>query len=325
MLSASLIAGLLLAAGPVDPYVLARDSGYAQDYAAAGRAIDRQRAIDPDDPAVSFWQAAMLQLQIYDLGNRALVDSFYRLSDRSVAASKKRLRENPDDARAHLYLGMTQLNRANCQSWQNSKLRAFMTMLGVPGRLNRCLESESTATDAMFGVGVIEYFKAAADRYLFGLGLIGSRERAYRMVRAAADSGGIFRPMAQFLLGFMLKEDGEYIEAVEVCRRLLQQYPGNRSARRLLRDVCLDMGDYHRALEIGIALEQEILAQNPDNRYGIAENRLKCGKAWIDAGEPDSARLCLDRIIAWEPYKREVPWLPSYIRDAKKLRADLTD
>lgn len=303
-----------------DEVIRSRDLCYLQNYQEAQQRVSGLICQDKDDPAGLFWQACLLQMLIYDSGNAGLLDSFYRTSDRVVALCRKRLESSPHDARAWLYWGLTELNRANCLSWQNRKFSAFMTMLKVPGRLHRALELEPNLADARFGLGVIEYFKATADRYCFGLGLIGSRARAYELVQEAQRRGVLMTPMAEFLLGFMMKEDKLYTGAVKCCERLLARYPGNRAARRLLRDVYLDMNRCQDAIVVARGLEADIRKQFPDNRYGLAENWLKMAYAWEKLNQPDSVRVYSERIIAWEGFQNRVPWLRNYVREAKGLK-----
>jgi tetratricopeptide (TPR) repeat protein len=303
-----------------DDVIRARDLCYLQNYQAAAEGVNRLICRDESDPAGLFWQACLLQMLIYDSGNVGLLDSFYRTTDRVVALCRRRLKGSPDDARALVYWGLAELNRANCLSWQNRKLPAFMTMLKVPSRLHRALELEPGLADAAFGLGVIEYFKATADRYLFGLGLIGSRERAYSLVQKAERTGVLMVPMAQFLLGFMMKEDKLYPGAIEWCEKLLARYPDNRAARRLLRDVYLDMGRFHQAIAVARGLERDIRRAFPNNRYGLAENWLKMAYAFEKLNEADSVVVYSERIIAWEGFQNQVPWLANYVREAKGLK-----
>lgn len=300
----------------------ARDFCYSQNYRVAAQKLDALIQAD-DGPTGLFWHACLVQLLLYDSGDPVLVDSFYRATDRAVEKCRQSLRTNPDDKWALLYLGMAELNRANCQSWQQRKLPAFRTMLRVPSTLSRAQRLDPELVDIDFGLGVIEYFKAAADRYLFGLGLIGSREKAYARVRRAQRGAGVLQPMAEFLLGFMLKEDRSYEEAAECCHRLLARYPGNRSARRLLRDIRLEQGRYRQSLEVAAGLESDIATAFPRNRYGLAENRLKMAQAWERLGQKDSALFRANQIIAWERYQNCTPWLACYVRDAKRLKARL--
>jgi len=319
-LAAGVVAGGVGAAPNSTEFVKARDYCYQQAYDEAAALVEELVRDDASGPAGLFWQAALTQMLLYDSGNPVLIDSFYRLSDRAVARCRAALRQNPNDAWALFYLGMTQLNRANCLGWQRRRLSAFRTLVTIPASLQKAVRIDTTLEDAWFGLGVIEYFKAVADRYCFGLGLIGSRARAYKLVRRAVANGGLLQPAAEFLLGFMAKEDGNYEAATACCQRLLERYPGNRAARRMLRDIYIDMGEYEKALAVAAELERDIQRAFPENRYGLAENWIKMASAWAQLG--DSARTCClaDRVIAWEPFQDQVPWLDGYVRDAKRLK-----
>lgn len=298
----------------------ARDLCYLQDYQAAETQVRRLVEQDKNDPAGLFWEAGFLQMLLYDSGNVGLLDSFYRISDHVVALCRKRLADSPKDARALLYWGLAELNRANCLSWQNRKLAAFMTMLKVPGLFHKALVLDPELTDALFGLGVIEYFKANADRYFFGLGLIGSRERAYTLIQEVQRRGGVTTPMAEFLLGFMMKEDKLYAGSVKWCKKLLSRYPENRAVRRLLRDVYLAMGSCEQSLKIARELERDIQNAFSDNLYGQSENWLKMAYAWEKLSQPESVGIYSERIIARERFQDKVPWLRNYVREAKELK-----
>jgi tetratricopeptide (TPR) repeat protein len=325
-LRCSLLLGLAFALASAEPaadLIRARDFCYRQDFDSALAVVEAMSKCDTTDPAPYYWQASIMQLLIYDSGNKQLIDSFYALSDRAIANARNRLRSNSRDAQAHLYFGVTQLNRANLLAWQQRRLPAFRTLLGVMPQLRAALAEDPTLADARFGIGVIEYFKANADRYLFGLGLLGSREKAYQYVKAVADRECLMQPAARFLYAFMLKEDGDYAGAVRSCQALLLRYPGNRTALRTLRDAQYKGGMLSDAVATGRYIEQEVLRACPSSRYALSENWIMCGKAFAEAGQRDSARARFDRVIAWEPYAGEVPWLSNYVRDAKRWRKKL--
>lgn len=298
--------------------IRARDFCYRQEYDSACAVVRAKLLADPSDPAGLFWQASIVQLLIYDYGNLTLADSFYSLSDRAAAVCRRNLGRNPHDARAHFYLGMIQLNRAMFLGWQQRPLAAFKVVLGVAPQLSAALADDSTLSDARFGIGAVEYFKASADRYVLGLRLLGSKKKAYRLVSAVADRGGLMQTAAEFLLAYMLKEDGDATGALRYCRRLLGKYPGNRSAMRLMRDTYYKSGNYELTLATGRRLEEEVLKFCPGNRHALSENWVICGKAFARVGKKDSARARFQRVVAWAPYAGEVPWLSDYVREAKQ-------
>jgi tetratricopeptide (TPR) repeat protein len=325
-LKCSLLLGLAIAsaqAAPSGGLIRARDFCYRQNYDSALAVVRAMSTSDTTDPAPYYWLASITQLLIYDSGNKRLIDSFYALSDKAIAKAQKRLGCNPRDAQAHFYIGVTQLNRANLLAWQQRTLPALRTLFAVTPQLRAALADDSTLADARFGIGVIEYFKANADRYVFGMGLLGSRQKAYQLVKAVADRECLLQPAARFLHGYMLKEDGDYVGAVRSCQNLLIQYPGNRTALRMMRDAQFKAGKFSDAVATGRIVEQEVLRACPGSRYALSENWIVCGKAFAGAGKNDSARVRFDRVIAWEPYAGEVPWLANYVREAKQWRKKL--
>ena len=303
--------------------IRARDFGYRQQYDSALAITSAAIAGDPSDAAGYYWQAGIIQLLIYDSGRGGLADSFFGLSDRAVALCRQRLDQDPGDAQAHFYYGMTQLNRASFLGWQQRPLPAFKVLLGVAPHLNAALARDSSLTDARLGLGMIEYFKASSDRYTMGLRLLGSRKKAYAAIRPVADGEGLLKPAAEVMIAYMLKEDGDCEAAIGYSRRLLAAYPGNRSARRLTRDALFKSGQYAASVRVGAELDSAIPRAFPDDKYSIAENWVVCGKAYALMGKKEEARVRFDRVIAWEQYQDDVPWLPRYVREAKQWRKKL--
>ena len=300
----------------------AQDFAYRQQYDSAVAVTSAAIAVDWSNPVPYYWQAAILQLLIDDSGRDWLADSFFSLSDRTVALCRQRLARNRNDANAHLYFGMTQINRASFLGFQQRLVPALRVLLDVTPHLNAALALDSSLTDARFGLGMIEYFMAKSDRYLPGLRL-GSRRKAYSLVRPLAEGTGLRKPAAEMVIAFMLKEDGHYDAALGYCRQVLAAYPGSRSALRLMRDILFDARRYADVVQVGAELDSSLINAFPDNRYGLAQNWVVCGKAYAQMGEKPRARELFDRVIAWEPYQADVPWLPQYLRQAKWWRRRL--
>ncbi len=330
LLTSLLALGLLAPVPAAHPESFARlrdgiDACYRQDYVAARRLAAGVRDRDPTDPAGAYWQAALVQMELYDSGDTALVDSFYRLSDVAAAVCRERIETAPDDAGAHFYLGMTRLNLANCQSWQRQRSTALKTMLGVQPEMRAALRLAPDIVDPYFGLGAVEYFRSLGNRYVLGLGLFGSKAKAYSWVEKVVADSGLCQPVAAFYLAWMRGQDGHYDEALADCRELLERYPGSRTVLRTMRDVCLAAGRYEEAVAAGRTLDSSIRADFPDNKYGLAENWTVTAKAWDGLAEADSVRHYAGLVTGWEQYRDEVPWLPAYLADARALLAKYRD
>ena len=325
-LKCSLLLVPLVAAGAANPADIAhsQDLAYRQQYDSAMAITAAAIVHDGSDPAGYYWQGSIIQLVINDLGRGELVDSFYKLSDRTVALCRQRLGRNPRDAEAQFYYGMTQLNRARLLGWQRRTLSALRTCFDVNPHLNAAMAIDPSLTDARLGLGVIEYFKVSAGRYVPVLGgMFGSRKKAYSLVTAVADDEGMMGPTAQFLLAYMLKEDGDCAGALNHCRKLLSRYAGNRLVMRHMRDVLYRAERYSEAVQVGAEIDSVLPRACSDDKYAMSENWIVCGKAYVQLGDKAKARERFDRVIAWEPYQADVPWLAQYVREAKKWRAKL--
>jgi tetratricopeptide (TPR) repeat protein len=300
-----------------------RDFSYRQQFDSAFAITSAAIARSPSDPAGYYWQAAILQLLINDSGRGALADSFYALSDRAIALCQQRLAREPNDAQAHFYFGMTQMNRASFLGWQRQSMSAFKTSLSVSPHLKAALARDSSLTEARLGLGMMDYFAAMSSRYTLGVRVAGSRKSAYAVIKPLADGNGELKAPAQMMIAYMLKEDGKYDAALGYCHRLLAAYPGNRSALRFLRDALFQARRHADAVRVGAELDSVLPKAYADNKYCMAENWIVCGKAYAQMGQKEEARKRFDRVIAWEPYQAGVPWLAHYVREAKQWRKKL--
>jgi hypothetical protein len=325
LLKPSLLLAILAAAAAAGQADMARaqDLAFRQQYDSALAITAAAIARDGSDPVGYYWQGSIIQLVINDLGRGELVDSFYRLSDRAVALCRQRLKQNSNDAKAQFYYGMTQLNRARLLGWQRRTLPALRTCFDVNPHLNAAMALDPSFTDARLGLGVIEYFKVSAGRYVPGLGMFGSRKKAYDLVTAVVNDDGMFGPAARALLVYMMKEDGDYTGALYHCRKLLDRCAGNRLAMRHMRDALYKAKRYSDVVTLGARIDSILPKACMDDKYGMAENWIVCAKAYSLMGLKQEARERFDRVIACEPYQYCVPWLPHYVREAKQWRAKL--
>ena len=292
---------------------------YEQRYDDAWRLIG-QFSPDTPDPRGAYWQASLVQMLCYETGSRAMVDSFYRMSGRVEALCRERISRNKDDTSAYLYLGMMRLNRANGLAWEQKHVQAMRVMGSAVAPLGAALAADATLTDAAYGLGMIEFFRSLGDRYLLGLGILGSRSKAFRLVERGAQGKGLSAVSARFSLAWMKGQEKKHEEALSECRRLLARYPGNRMLLRMMRDINLNKGDCSEVMRLGQEMDQSIAASFPQNRYYLAENRLVMAKACLKSGRNDEARALLNQVIAWEGQQDRVPWLRHYVAEAKTLK-----
>lgn len=302
---------------------LAVEACYRQQYDSAWQML-LPLAADTTDPEPAFWQANLVQMLCYETGDKAMLDSFYRLISRAEALCRRRLQTCDKNARGHLYLGMCRLSLANSYAWERRLTRAFRALLGASAPLEAAARLDASLADACFGLGMIEYFRSRGDKYLLGLGILGKKDKAFGLLRRAASGSGPCASTARFSLAWTLGREGEYEKALSYCKDLLRVYPGNRTILRTLRDIRLQKGDYDSVLALGRMLEANITTAFPGNRYYLAENRLVMAKAFRRLAQPDSCLSYVNQVLAWEQYQDRVQWLPVYVAEAKGLKKSLS-
>lgn len=295
------------------------DFCFRQRYDSAAAAIAPLISSDPAAPAGYYWQSALIQMQLYDAGDPALADSFYRLCDTALALGRRRLAIEPTDATVQFYCGMTQLNRANCQNWQQRRLAAANSALDANGYLRAAASLGGGHPDFEYGLGMLQYLQDWLRRRLVPLGV--TRPVSLALVNRAASTGRLCRLTAEYSYAWLLGEEGRHDSAVVRCRMMLGRYPGNRSVLRLMRDNYVAAKRYGEAVSTAREIDRSIRMAFPRNRYGIAENWIKLACAFEGMGRRDSAVAYAERVIAWEHHAPGVPWLASYVREAKRVKA----
>ena len=300
----------------------ALEHAYLQEYDAAFELLVGLSADFPDNPAGDFFTGAYWQLYMFDHGTDTLEPVFLDCMERCRDRARAILAEE-DNARAHLYLGATRVYEAVYFGWKGDYWQALRAGLKAPPELSLALQQDSTLDDACLGLGVSEYFHYAAGRYLAGLNLFGSLNKAVGMVRRAGEGSGYFAITARYTLSWMMTQEKRFPEAHELLDNLLVDYPGNRLFRKQSRETYYAEKNYAGAVRVGEELDLELQELQPDNWDGKAENDLSLVRSYTRMGDRESARQRCDSVISYEPYAPSGVRLDDYVREARALKKRL--
>lgn len=296
----------------------ALECAYRQEFDEA-RVILRQLLDDyPDNPAGYFFLGALEQLYMFDVGS----DSLEPLFDTYMTAAETKARAIITRERnpwAHLYLGAVYTYRAIYHGWKGNYWETYRWGSKAPTEMNRALALDKNLTDACLALGVNEYFRYAASRYLTGLPVFGSYQRSIALIQRAERSG-YFGLTARYAHAWIAAHERAYDRAEAILCELLDQYPGNRLFRKLLRDTYFEHRNYDAAIAIAEELDRELCALQPDNAQAQAENYLTWAKCLYAVGDRSGARRHCDSIISFEHRQQEVVGLARFVRAARDLR-----
>jgi len=297
---------------------------YRQEYDDAYELMSRLSSQYPDNPAGDFFTGAYWQLYMFDHGTDSLEPVFLDCMAQARAKANDAIASDADAApRAHLYLGATYVYEAIYFGWKGDYWQALRRGLKASPELNIAYRADSTLDDACLGLGVSEYFHYAASRYLVGLSLFGSLDKAIKLGRQAADGEGYFAVTASYTLSWMLTQEKRFDEALGLLDSLLAAYPGNRLFRKQLRETYSAEKDYASSISVALDLAQEFRELLPDNYAAIAENDLSLAKSLSRFGDNQAAGDWCDSIIALEPFQDSGVRLADYVKEARGLRKRL--
>jgi len=195
-------------------------------------------------------------------------DRIFALADEAVQEADWRIGRNSRDvdvfyarawARAlkSIYVGMVEKSYGSC----------FRLAIKAKDDDTRVLQLDPDYVDAKLVVGIYEYVVGSLSlpfRLLIGFaGITGSKTRGMEMLHDDANRGVVSSVEAQTVIALFLRRDAKYQEAIQVIRKLKNQYP--RNYLFCLEDANLrkDAGEGMAA----VAAYREILSANTKPGY----------------------------------------------------------
>ncbi|MEO0096909.1 MAG: hypothetical protein ABIK78_02305 [candidate division WOR-3 bacterium] len=279
---------------------------YNLDFKKAESCFYYVSKLDSNDPSGYFFQSALLQAIMLDSFYDRYRNIYYEKIKRTVKIAKK----NPSD----FYLGCAYLYWALFEGWRKNYWQSYFLGMEIPKYLNRALEKDRNLFDCYLGLGLYEYFKARANKYIFSLKLFGDREKALRFMKLASDSSKILKITAQYAYAWILTEEKRFNEAESILKELLEHYPNNKIFLRLLRDMYYKKGDYQKCLMICERLKDL-------EKRRILENELITGKVYYFLKDYKKAKEHFNFIIEnKEKFKNQVRFKDHYEETLKYFR-----
>lgn len=261
--------------------------------------------LDSNDPTGYFFQSALLQLIMLDSFNDRYKNIYYEKIKKTIKLAQK----NP----SYFYLGCSYLYWALFEGWRKNYWQTYFLGMEVPKYFNKALLKDSSLFDCYLGLGLYEYFKSRANRYIFSLKIFGDKEKGIKFLKLSSDSSKILKITAQYAYAWVLTEEKRFSEAEAILKNLLTSYPDNKIFLRLLRDIYYKKGDYQRCLTICEKLR--VLEKRT-----ILENELITGKAYYFLKDYKKSKEHFNFIIEnKEKFKNQIRFKDHYKEAIKYL------
>ncbi len=213
-------------------YLLEADVNYWKIYLAEGDLID------PD-----VFEARSEAATPYDA-------DFERLDGLAIAKAEARISTQEDAARSYFYGGLAYGLRAQLEALRDHALATARAGKKLHSLSLEALKADPTLQDALFGVGLYNYFEATLPTYVRMLRFLimlpgGDRELGLRQMEQAMEKGQLVNSEAKFHLAknYSRPIDRQYDKSLELLRQLQHEYPHNPLWKLLAGSVELRMGN----------------------------------------------------------------------------------
>jgi hypothetical protein len=270
----------------------------------------------PAHPAGYLYLAGMIQAKYTDYGNSFNAERYDSLLTKAFQLSERMLKDKKTEAWGYLYTGTAEAFRSFTASENGSLAKGFYYGINAGSSLERCLEADSTFTEAKNILGSYYYWRSK----LAWIPFISDRtEEGIALIKQAL-SHPYEKHLASHNLMLILIDEKRYAEAESIGTAMLQEYPDNRSFMWNLMTVYEQSNNGPKLEEICKRLLKSALRAPVINRYTEATCRLKLANFAVNRGDFQTAADQCTAILRLEKYQGKVKGdLQKKIRRAEEL------
>lgn len=194
--------------------------------------------------------------------------------------AEARLTEAPDDPAALFSLSSGYALEANYLFMiEKSYVAALRAGMKAKKLAEEAYEADPEMVDALLAPGVQEYVVGSLPWMVKALvaigGVNGSKQKGQEMVEQVAREGEELRTEAQVLMTLLHRREGRPMEAAEILRDLIREFPRNYVLRLELGSMLADADERADALRVFEQTEQMV----EENRHGMARMPERLRKA----------------------------------------------
>ncbi len=275
------------------------DRMYSLELAGAATRFQEVADSEPADPAGPLFLAGLSWVQYaqtFDVvkGGGELEKEFLKHTAETIRRGAARLRANPADAEALMWLGAAWGYRGRWKVLEQSWLSA--ARLGLKGYryLQKAVAADPALHDAYLGLGIYEYYAdtmPSVIRVLKALVVSGDKERGLRYIRTTLEKGKFSKTEAKlFLVSIFMGVERNYPAALELCRELRRERPENPYFGIMEMSALMHLKRWEEAAHSGDKLLVD-LAHRPTAALQMDLFYLYAGEAYQGLGDhPRAAR-----------------------------------
>jgi tetratricopeptide (TPR) repeat protein len=269
-------------------------------------------AAAPEDPVARYLEALALCWKIEERpGSQELDARLHETVDEALAVADARLEEDPDDLRARLARGAAHGVRSRLFLFRRRGLAAGRAAARMRSDLQRALALEPSSQDALFGLGLYDFYADVLPRGLKLMRLLvgipgGDRDRGLRRMELAK-GGTLFHDTEVLvqLVEIYAEYEHQPDRALRELRQLRSRSPGSPLWGLKLAALLRDMGVYDASAAVARELIVTSEAGHPNDTAVVAAMaRLSFGESLLLDLRFEEAATALRPLCDGEPETR---------------------
>jgi len=227
----------------------------------------------PGHPIGYFYIAAAIQAKMLDAENYSASQEFNQMIGRSIHIADSLIDSGTEDGWIYFYYGSSFLYRGLMKTKQGGWFSAYRDASKGVKFLEMAVQKDSTIYDAYLGIGSYKYWKSARTNFLTWLPFIAD-ERAVglKLIRKSLQKGMFVKWIGRDQLCWILMDNGDYPEALEIARSNCQAYPESRFFRWTLAFATFHTGEWSRSYELYQSLLTDAREMDDNNHL----NEIDC-------------------------------------------------
>ncbi|MGD8779828.1 MAG: tetratricopeptide repeat protein [Ignavibacteria bacterium] len=255
--------------------------------------------LDANKPGLPFgkiYHAVALMMMQNDL-NIENDDEITGLLEDAENLSEELLDKDDDDLWANYFYALTKSYVSQYHTLTKDYLNALADGLISIGYFERCLEMNPDFYEAYVAIGAYKYWSSELTKDLNWIPFINDeREEGLKLIEESIELSFYGKETAYNILIWTYISKGDYNKAVEVCNKVLEEYPGNRIFLNGLAKA-YSLFDKRKAIETYQKVIDSYASNNQLNIYSEIEYKMKIANLYREMGEDLSAVSKYNEVI----------------------------
>lgn len=302
------------------------DATIREDYELAERNFKRIISLDPENPAGYFFLGGCYQTQMTDLSSDFREKEFYRVLEKSIQLSKKKIEKDKKDVGAHFYLGNSYGALAVYDAKRKKWWSGLRKGLKAKSAFKKVIELDSTFYDAYLGLGSYHYWVSVVTKAFRWLPFFrDERKKGIEEVKLAAEKSLYSKESADYGLIYIYIEEKEYDKAIQLAKKMNQEYPESKLFLWPLAEAIYLEMDWINSIRYYQKLLDLIGNPDPSGYFNTIESRHRIAECYFHLKMYDKCREECQKILDYPLTPKVKKNLKKELKKTKKLLKECQD